>query len=89
MQKKYSFSRREQRVDLLEKKSQHRYLLTLESMSVGDVAERLHQPVTDVMVVLLRMGVVATKNQFIPEEAVEKLAAHYEIPIEKPKVGRR
>jgi len=44
------------------------------------------QPVTDVILVLLRMGVVATKNQFIPEEVVEKLAAHYEIPIEKPVV---
>ncbi len=84
--KKVFFSRREQRVDLLEKKVQEPLLLTLESMSVGDVAERMHQPVTDVIMTLLRMGVVATKNQFIPEEAVEKLAAHYEIPIEKPKL---
>jgi translation initiation factor IF-2 len=84
--KKVFFSRREQRVESLEKKVQQPLLLTLESMSVGDVAERMHQPVTDVIMVLLRMGVVATKNQFISEQAVEKLAAHYEIPIEKPAV---
>lgn len=82
--KKVFFSRREQRVDLLEKKSQVPLLLTLESMTVGDAAERMFQPVTDVIMVLLRLGVVATKNQYISEEAVEKLAAHYEIPIEKP-----
>lgn len=82
--KKVFFSRREQRVDLLEKKVQKPLLLTLESMSVADAAERMHQPVTDVIMVLLRAGIVATKNQFISEEAVEKLAAHYEIPIEKP-----
>jgi len=86
-EKKVFVSRREQRVDLLEKKSQKPLLLTLEPMMVGDAAERMHQPVTDVILVLLRMGVVATKNQFISEEVLEKLAAHYEIPFEKPAVA--
>lgn len=85
--KKVFFSRREQRVENLEKKSQKPPQLTLESMTVGDVAERIGQPVTDVILVLLRMGVIATKNQFISEDVVEKLAAHYEIPIEKPAVA--
>lgn len=82
--KKVFFSRREQRTEMLEKRVQKPSQLMLESMTVGDVAERMGQPVTDVMLVLLRMGVVATKNQFISEDVVEKLAAHYEIPIEKP-----
>jgi len=84
-EKKVFVSRREQRVDLLEKKSQTPLLLALESMTVGDAAERMFQPVTDVIMVLLRWGIVATKNQYISEETVERLAAHYEIPIEKPK----
>jgi translation initiation factor IF-2 len=82
--KKVFFSRREQRTEMLEKKAQRSLRLILESMTVGDAAERMGQPVTDVILVLLRMGVVATKNQFISEDVVEKLAAHYEIPIEKP-----
>lgn len=83
--KKVFVSRREQRVSLLEKKSQEPLALILETMAVGDVAERLGQPVTDVMLVLLRWGIIATKNQFIPEEVVEKLAEHYQVPIEKNK----
>lgn len=82
--KKVFFSRREQRTEMLEKMVHKPQQLTLESMTVGDAAERIGQPVTDVILVLLRMGVIATKNQFIPEAVVEKLAAHYEIPIEKP-----
>lgn len=82
--KKVFFSRREQRTEMLEKAVQKSLQLTLESMTVGDAAERIGQPVTDVILVLLRMGVIATKNQFITEDVVGKLAAHYEVPIEKP-----
>jgi translation initiation factor IF-2 len=82
--KKVFFSRREQRTEMLEKAVHKPLQLTLESMTVGDAAERMVQPVTDVILVLLRMGVIATKNQFIPEDVIEKLAAHYEITIEKP-----
>src|SRR5438132_466966 len=50
-------------------------------MSVLD--EKVKKPVTDVIVTLLKWGIVSTKNQVIPESTVQKLAEHYEIPVAK------
>jgi translation initiation factor IF-2 len=63
--------------------------LILQSMTVGDAATRLGQPVTDVIVTLLRWGILAAKNQAITEAVVAKLAEAFgvetvkAVPIER------
>src|SRR5262249_24749904 len=58
--------------------------LRLEPMTVGDFAERSQKQVSDVIMTLLKQGVVANKNQLINEKVVAQLAKHYElVPEEK------
>ncbi len=58
--------------------------IVVESMSVGDAALKLHKSVNEVILTLLRSGVVATKNQILSESAVVKLAEAYHIKPVKP-----
>jgi translation initiation factor IF-2 len=46
----------------------------LEPMSVGDFAKRTGQPIGEVILSLLRQGVVATKNQLLTKDIVARLA---------------
>lgn len=57
--------------------------LVLHQMGVSDFAQKVKKPVTDVIVTLLKWGVIATKNQILSEDIVQRLAHHYEIPIVK------
>ncbi len=57
--------------------------LLVHQMSVVEFAEKTKKPVTDVIITLLKWGIVATKNQIIPETVVQRLAGHYEIPVIK------
>lgn len=54
-----------------------------QQMSVAEFASKTKKSVTDVIVTLLKWGIVATKNQIITEEVVLKLAHHYGISIIK------
>lgn len=56
------------------------------AMTVGEAATALGKPVQEVILSLLRMGVVATINQSISEEIVARLAAAYDIPVVQPAV---
>ena len=58
--------------------------LVVNPMGVAEFAEKIRKPVTDIIITLLKWGVMATKNQVLPEETIQKLAHHYEIPIIKP-----
>lgn len=58
--------------------------LVIEQMSVGAFAEKTKKSVTDVIVNLLKWGVVATRNQIISDSVVKRLADHYEIIGIKP-----
>ena len=58
--------------------------LIAHQMSVAEFAEKTKKPVTDVIITLLKWGVVATKNQIISEDVVRRLAGHYVISIIKP-----
>ena len=64
----------------------------IESMTVSEFSSRTKKSIGDVILTLLRQGVVAAKNQAIPEKAVERLAQHYGIvPVKREKVmaGKR
>ncbi len=52
-------------------------VITIESMSVADFAIMAKKPISDVILTLLRQGVVAVKNQVITEKVVSQLAKFY------------
>ncbi len=54
-------------------------------MLVADAAARMGKNIADVILSLLKIGIVATKNQVIPEKTVVQLAKLYSIPLLEPK----
>lgn len=61
--------------------------LKIHQMSVAEFAEKTKKPVTDVIITLLKWGIVATKNQIIAENIVQRLAQHYDISVIKTAVA--
>jgi translation initiation factor IF-2 len=60
--------------------------ITVEAMNVGDFVERSAKPIAEVILALLKLGVVATKNQIINEKTVTQLAHHFKLtPVEPVK----
>lgn len=51
------------------------------AMTVGDFAQTAKKPLIDVIMYLLKKGIVASKNQLITEEIVTDLATHYELVL--------
>lgn len=69
--------------------------LAVVPMTVAEFAQRAHKPLADVIMTLLKKGIVASKNQMISAETVAALAQQYELKIaqqttvqEKQAVGR-
>lgn len=60
--------------------------LVVHSMGLAEFAEKIKKPVTDIIVTLLKWGIVATKNQILSEDIVQRLAGHYEITVVKAPV---
>lgn len=58
--------------------------IPLEPMLVGKAADFLGQSASDVIVTLLRWGIISAKNQVIRTDVVERLAQHYNVPIITP-----
>ena len=57
--------------------------LVAHQMGVAEFAEKIKKPVTDVIITLLKWGIVATKNQIISEPVVQRLATHYGVSVIK------
>lgn len=57
--------------------------IVLASMRLPDAAIAFNRPITELILLLLKWGVVANKNIVLPESTVAKLARHFEIPIIK------
>lgn len=60
--------------------------IVLESMTVGELADRLVKPVNEIILMLLKSGVMSTKNQMLTEEQVKKIADFFEIATKKPEL---
>lgn len=56
----------------------------VEPMTVGEAAVRLGKPINEVIITLLKHGVVSAKNQILAVPAVEYLARHYNYTIAFP-----
>lgn len=61
----------------------------VEQMSVDEFAQKAKKPVTDVLVNLLKWGIIATKNQVIGRDIVTRLAQHYELSILKTAIENK
>lgn len=51
--------------------------IILENMTVGQLAERLGKPASEVIIELLKQGVMCAKNQMLSEKQVGSIARHY------------
>jgi translation initiation factor IF-2 len=60
--------------------------LVLEPMTVAQVAQKIHKPVSEVIVALLKQGFVSPKNQLLPIKTIEHIARHYGIKTAQPAV---
>ncbi|MFA6066563.1 MAG: translation initiation factor IF-2 [Candidatus Babeliaceae bacterium] len=59
--------------------------IILEPMTVSGFAHAINKPVSEVIIALLKQGVMSTKNQILPEKVISQLAHLYSISlIEKP-----
>lgn len=54
------------------------------SMTVGEFAEKSKRPLVDVIVYLMKKGVIAARNQIVSEEVITDLARHYELKLIEP-----
>lgn len=57
---------------------------TLEPMTVADLADRIAKPATDLILLLLKWGIMAPKNQLLDEEVITKVAQHFQIATKQP-----
>ena len=64
-------------------KSNESIIVTVRPMNVSQAAQELHQPVTQIILTLLKWGVVAAKNQLLNEVTVARLAEHYQVTVVK------
>ena len=60
--------------------------IVIQPMNVAEFAEKIKKPVTDVIVTLLKWGIVSIKNQIISEDIIQRLANHYAISVVKPTI---
>lgn len=58
--------------------------IVLEPMTVADLSNRIAIPSTEIILLLLRWGIVAPKNQLLDEASVAKVAQHFEIATKQP-----
>lgn len=57
--------------------------IVIEPMTVAAFALKAHKPASEVILTLLRMGIVAAKNQVITEDVIEKLVEQYQLKTSK------
>ncbi|MCX5925534.1 MAG: translation initiation factor IF-2 [Candidatus Dependentiae bacterium] len=60
----------------------------LKEMSVADFAHKTGIPVSDIILTLLKAGVVSSKNKALPEDVVRSLAKHYELEVVAPQLSQ-
>lgn len=61
--------------------------LKISSMTLSQLAEKINKPVNELIVLLLKKGIVTTKNQLISEPGLEAVAQQYNITLIKPVKG--
>jgi translation initiation factor IF-2 len=73
-------SKTERKTDIeSEKKHASSEGITIEPMVLSDFAAKIQKPSSEVILTLLRIGIVATKNQVLTEDIVTRLVDHYKL----------
>ena len=62
--------------------------LLLTPYTLSDLATKIHKTTSDLILTLLKWGILSNKNQLLTEELVSRIAQHYEIPTIKPVVEK-
>ncbi len=57
--------------------------LPLEPATPGSIANVIGVAANDIILLLLKWGVLSNKNQVLPVEMVQKIASHYDFPVAK------
>jgi len=57
--------------------------IIIKPMILSDFADDAARSATEVILTLLKWGIVCAKNQMLPEEVVAKLAGHYELEVQE------
>lgn len=63
--------------------------IVIEPMTVDIAAQKMGKQVTEVILTLLKMGVVATKNHVLTRDVVKKLTEHYGLESQAPRQMRK
>ena len=71
-----------ERVDVAPSKPQAE--IVLEAMTVADLATALKKQANEIILLLLRWGIVAPKNRLLDQEVVARVAQHFEVVAKKP-----
>ncbi len=53
------------------------------TLNVNDLAEKLHKDVSELIKKLMFLGIMATKNQDLDDDAVELICSDYDVTVEK------
>lgn len=56
----------------------------IQPMTAAEFSEKINKPVSEVIMTLLRQGIVSPKNQLLPEKTVEQLARLYDLSFAYP-----
>lgn len=59
-----------------------RLLIITKAMTLADVADQLGYPANEIILYLLRQGIVYNKNKVLPENLIKELARHYGVGFE-------
>ena len=51
---------------------------------LSDLALQLEKPTSELIITLLKWGILSSKNHLLSVEVIERLAHHYQVPISKP-----
>lgn len=58
-------------------------IITGEPVNLTDFAQKIGKPVNELIITLLRWGIIVTKNQGVADDIIIRLAQHYGIAIEQ------
>jgi translation initiation factor IF-2 len=61
----------------------------VQPMTIGQIAEKIDKPSSELILALLRRGIVCAKNQLLDKKTVEDLVSSYGLPIIHPEKGKK
>ncbi len=53
-------------------------------INLADFSKKIDKPANDLIITLLRWGIIVTKNQLVSDDIISRLAQHYNVLIKQP-----